>query len=166
MDFGGRPSRRLAWLALLALWSCSCGSPNEDEIRASAVYHEVVRWLVDDAGATTDDEPMAVFIEPRGEGAAISLDVQAELIDATKDIAEVRFLDERDEGLVEEEDGTIAVKDGGILIRLGPVVEEDRPVLLDVDIWESEDTFSELRFELRRFGSTWAVQGTPEQIEP
>ena len=165
MDVGGRPNRRLAWLAPLALWSCSCGSPNEDEIRASAVYHEVVRWLVDDAGAATDDEPMAVFIEPRGEGAAISLDVQAELIDATKDIADVRFLDERDEGLVEEE-GTIVVKDDGILIRLGPVIEEDSPVLLDVDIWESEDTFSELRFELRRFGSTWAVQGTPEPIEP
>jgi hypothetical protein len=165
MDVGGRPSRRLAWLALLALWSCSCGSPNEDEIRASAVYAEVVRWLVDDAGGATVDEPMAVFIEPRGEGAAISLDVQAELIDATKDIADVRFLDERDEGLVEEE-GTIEVKDGGILIRLGPVIEEDSPVLLDVDIWESEETFSELRFELRRSGSTWTVQGRPEQIEP
>jgi hypothetical protein len=165
MDVGGRPSRRLAWLALLALWSGSCGSPNEDEIRASAVYQEVVHWLVDDAAGGTDDEPMPVFIEPRGEGAAISLDVQAELIDATKDFADVRFLDERDEGLVEEE-GTIMVRDGGILIRLGPVIEEDSPVLLDVDIWESEDTFTELRFELRRSGSTWAVQGRPEQIEP
>jgi hypothetical protein len=149
---------------VLSLCSCSLGAPNEDEIRASAVYAEVVRWLVDDAGGATVDEPMAVFIEPRGEGAAISLDVQAELIEATKDIADVRFLDERNEGLVEEE-GTIVVKDGGILIRLGPVVEEDSPVLLDVDIWESEDTFSEVRFELRRSGSAWAVQGQPEEIE-
>jgi hypothetical protein len=166
MDVGGRPTHRLAWLAVLSLCSCSLGAPNEDEIRASAVYAEVVRWLVDDAGRAADEEPMAVFIEPRGEGAAISLDVQAELIEATKDMADVRFLDERDEGLVEEEDGTIAVRDGGILIRLGPVVEEDSPVLLDVDIWESEDTFSEWRFELRRRGNSWAVQGQPEQNEP
>jgi hypothetical protein len=45
------------------------------------------------------------------------------------------------------------------------VVEEDSPVLLDVDIWESEDTFSEVRFELRRSGSAWRVQGQPEEIE-
>ena len=117
--------------------SCSIGSANEDEIRASEVYDEVVRWLVDDAGGGNAEDPMAVFIEPRGEGAAISLDVQAELIEATKDVADVRFLDERSEGLVDE-DGTVVVKDEGILIRLGPVVEDDSHVLLDVDIWESD----------------------------
>lgn len=164
MDVGARPKRRLAWFALLALWSCSIGAANEDEIRASAVYDAAVRWLVDDAGGAGAEEPMAVFIEPRGEGAAISLDVQAELIDATQDVADVRFLDERSEGLVDE-DGTMKVKDDGILIRLGPVVEDDSPVLLDVDLWESVDTFEALRFQLRRSGSTWSVQGTPEQIE-
>ena len=163
MDVGVRRSRRLAWLVLLSLWSCSIGAANEDEIRASAVYDEVVRWLVDDAGGSTPEEPMAVFIEPRGEGAAISLDVQAELIEATKDIANVRFLDERSEGLVEN-DGVLSVKDEGILVRLGPVVEDDSHVLLDVDIWTSEDTFDEVRFELRRSGTTWAVQGPPEEI--
>jgi hypothetical protein len=164
MDVGVRPSRLLALLALVPLLSCSIGAANEDEIRASAVYAEVVRWLVDDAGGVTAEEPMAVFIEPRGEGAAISLDVQAELIAATEDVANVRFLDERAEGLVETE-GTVAVKDEGMLIRLGPVIEDDRHVLLDVDIWESEDTFREVRFELRRSGSVWAVQGPPDDID-
>ena len=164
MDVGVRLSRRLAWLALIPLWSCSIGAANEDEIRASAVYDEVVRWLVDDAGGATAEEPMAVFIEPRGEGAAISLDVQAELIEATEDVADVRFLDERAEGLVEV-DGTLVVKDDGILIRLGPVIEDDSHVLLDVDIWESEDTFREVRFELRRSGAVWSVQGPPEEID-
>jgi hypothetical protein len=165
MDVGVRASRRLAWLVALPLISCSFGSANEDEIRASAVYDEVVRWLVDDAGGATEEEPMAVFIEPRGEGAAISLDVQAELIDATKDVADVRFLDERSEGLIEDDEGHVTVKDEGILIRLGPVIEDDSHVLLDVDIWESVETFREVRFELRRSGNTWAVQGPPEDIE-
>jgi hypothetical protein len=165
MDVGVRPSRLLALLAFVPLVSCSIGAANEDEIRASAVYDEVVRWLVDDAGGATEEEPMAVFIEPRGEGAAISLDVQAELIDATKDVADVRFLDERSEGLVEDDEGNVAVKDEGILIRLGPVLEDDAYVLLDVDVWESVDTFREVRFELRRSGNTWAVQGPPELIE-
>ncbi|HWM22410.1 MAG TPA: hypothetical protein VNO51_22155 [Ilumatobacteraceae bacterium] len=163
MTVGVKPRHRIAWLALIPLCSCSFGSANEDEIRASAVYDEVVRWLVDDAGGATPEEPMAVFIEPRGEGSAISLDVQAELIDLTKDIANVRFLDERSEGLIDE-DGTVVVKDEGILIRLGPVVEDDSHVLLDVDIWESEDTFREVRFELRRSGRTWSVQGPPDEI--
>ena len=165
MHRGENPSRWLAWLVVLPLVSCSIGSANENEIRASAVYDEVVRWLVDEAGGATEEEPMAVFIEPRGEGAAISLDVQAELIDATKDIAEVRFLDERSEGLIEDDEGNVAVKNEGILIRLGPVLEDDAYVLLDVDVWESVDTFREVRFELRRSGNTWAVQGPPEPIE-
>ena len=145
------------------MYSCSIGAANEDEIRASEVYEEVVRWLVADAGGSTPEEPMAVFIEPRGEGVAISLDVQAELVDVAKDVASIRFLDERSEGLVDE-DGVVKVKDDGILIRLGPVVEDDSHVLLDVDVWESVDTFDELRFELRRSGRTWSVQGPPEQI--
>jgi hypothetical protein len=57
------------------------------------------------------------------------------------------------------------VKAEGILIRLGPVLEDDAYVLLDVDVWESIDTFREVRFELRRSGNTWAVQGPPEPIE-
>ena len=68
------------------------------------------------------------------------------------------------EGLVDQ-DGTLVVKDDGILIRLGPVVEDDSHVLLDVDIWKSVDTFDEVRFELRRSGNTWAVQGPPEPID-
>jgi hypothetical protein len=165
MRRGETPSRWLSWLFVLPLVSCSIGAANENEIRASAVYAEVVRWLVDEAGGATEEEPMAVFIEPRGEGAAISLDVQAELIDATKDVADVRFLDERSEGLIEDDEGNVAVKAEGILIRLGPVLEDDAYVLLDVDVWESIDTFREVRFELRRSGNTWAVQGPPEPIE-
>jgi hypothetical protein len=164
MTVGVRPTRRLAWLALVPLCSCSIGSANEDEIRASEVYDEVVRWLVDDAGGGTAEDPMAVFIEPRGEGTAISLDVQAEVVEATQDVADVRFLDERTEGLIVEDDDVV-VKDEGILIRLGPVVEDDRHVVLDVDIWESVDTFSAVRFELRRSGNTWSVQGPPNTIE-
>jgi hypothetical protein len=79
-------------------------------------------------------------------------------------VADIRFLDERDEGLVEE-DGLVRVKDDGILIRLGPVIEDDAHVLLDVDVWETVDTFSEVRFELRRSGNTWAVQGPPDPID-
>ncbi|MGH9135331.1 MAG: hypothetical protein ACRDZZ_15435 [Ilumatobacteraceae bacterium] len=168
MNVGVRSRRRLARLASLPVVACvacvACGAANENEVRASAVYAEVVRWLVDDAGGATAEEPMPVFIEPRGEGAAISLDVQADLIEVTKDVAKVRFLDERSEGLVEE-DGVVMVKNDGILIRLGPVVEDDSHVLLDVDLWETVDTFDEVRFDLRRAGRTWSVQGPPEQIE-
>jgi hypothetical protein len=45
-------------------------------------------------------------------------------------------------------------------------VEDDSHVLLDVDIWKSVDTFDEVRFDLRRSGNTWAVQGPPEPINP
>jgi hypothetical protein len=167
MTPGLRRRRRAGLAALpvaLGLVSCGIGSANEDEVRASAVYAEVIGWLVADTGRMDPEEPMAVFVEPRGEGAGISLDVQTEVIEETKDVADVRFLDERAEGLVDE-DGVVGVKDDGILIRLGPVIEDDRHVELDVDIWETVDTFTEVRFELRRSGDVWSVQGPPEAIE-
>ena len=81
--------------------------------------------------------PLPVFIEPRGEGATIHLDVQAELIKSTKDVATVRFIDSRDEALITNDDGTVVVADGGILIRLAPVVEEGEKVRLDVDVHDN-----------------------------
>src|SRR4051812_45602431 len=71
--------RRLVVAALVsAVTACSSGSAASPEVRASAVYDSIVRWFA--KSSATDPEPLPVFIESRGEGASIQLDVQADLI--------------------------------------------------------------------------------------
>jgi hypothetical protein len=142
--------------------ACSADSPASPEVRAGAVYDSIVRWFAQADAA--DPEPLPVFIEPRGEGASIELDVQAELIKSTQDVATVRFIDSRDEALVTNDDGTVVVADGGILVRLAPVVEEGNKVRLDIDVHELDEVFRTLQFDLSQVGDKWVIDQPPVDI--
>ncbi|MEO8267505.1 MAG: hypothetical protein ABI706_18540 [Ilumatobacteraceae bacterium] len=131
-------------------------------MRAGAVYDSIVRWFA--TSSADDPDPLPVFIEARGEGASIQLDVQAELIKSTKDIATVRFIDSRDEALVTNDDGTVVVADGGILIRLAPVVEEGQKVRIDVDVHEQDEQFRTMQFNLALVKDQWIIQQTPVEV--
>lgn len=139
--------------------ACSSPSPENPEVRAGAVYDTVVRWFAQ--SSTTDPDPLPVFIESRGEGASIELDVQAELIKSTQDVATVKFTDSRDEALITNDDGTVVVADEGILVRLAPVIEEGRKVRLDVDVHESDENFKTLQFTLSLVNDEWVLDGPP-----
>ncbi len=147
---------------LSVMASCSSPSPASPEVRAGAVYDEIVRWFAE--SNTEDPEPLPVFIEPRGEGASIALDVQAELIKSTQDVATVRFIDSRDEALFTNDDGTVVVADGGVLIRLAPVVEEGRKVRLDIDVHEHDEQFRTLQFNLNLVADQWVIEQPPVTI--
>lgn len=142
--------------------ACSSNSPASPEVRASAVYDSVVRWFAQ--SSTTDPDPLPVFIEPRGEGASIELDVQAELVKSTQDVATVRFIDSRDEALITNADGTQVVADDGILIRLAPVIENGRKVRLDVDVHERDQDFRTLQFDLTFVNATWVLAQQPIDV--
>ncbi|HEY7627410.1 MAG TPA: hypothetical protein VH761_10095 [Ilumatobacteraceae bacterium] len=121
-----------------------------------------MRWFAQrDA---SDPDPLPVFIEPRGEGASIQLDVQAKVVDTTKDVAAVRFIDARDEALVTNEDGVTVVADDGVLIRLDPVVEEGNSVKLDVDVHDRDDHFFTYEFDLSRRADTWNIDRPPVEV--
>ena len=147
---------------LLVLAACSTPSPTAPQVRAGAVYDSVVRWFAQ--SSTADPDPLPVFIEPRGEGASIALDVQAELVKSTDDIATVRFIDSRDEALVTNDDGTVVVADGGILLRLAPVVEEGDKVRLDVDVHDRDEQFRTMQFDLRLVGDSWVIDHPPTEV--
>jgi hypothetical protein len=142
--------------------ACSSPSPENPEVRAGAVYDTIVRWFA--ARSADDPDPLPVFIEPRGEGASIQLDVQAELIKSTKDVATVRFIDSRDEALVTKDDGTVVVADDGILIRLAPVVEEGTRVRLDVDVHDHDEQFTTLQFSLNSVNDKWVIAQQPVNV--
>lgn len=146
-------------VALMVAASASCSTKTPSQARAGEVYDASIRWLASDS--SNDPNPIRVFIEPRGEGTAIALDVQAEVVAATHDVADVRFIDARDEALITAEDGTTVVRDDGMLIRLGPVVEDGERIALEVDRWSVDNTFMTFRFSLRRVGDQWQVLNDP-----
>lgn len=121
-----------------------------------------MRWFA--KSSSSDPDPLPVFIEPRGEGASIKLDVQAELVKSTKDVATVRFIDSRDEALVTNDDGTVVVADGGILLRLAPVVESGDKIQLDVDVHDHDEQFRTLQFELNLVDEQWVIANPPAEL--
>ena len=145
-----------------AIVGCSTSSPRE--IRAASVYEAILRWFAE--RRSDDPEPLPIFIEPRGEGASVDLAVQAELIELTSDYATARFIDTREEAIVdtdEANDDSAVVRDDGVLIRLDPVLE-DRPVTVDVDEYIDVETFRTLRFQLTSTRNTWQVVGEPAEL--
>lgn len=151
----------LASIVLLTA-ACSAASPENPEVRAGAVYGTIVRWFA--ADSPDDPDPLAVFIEPRGEGASIQLDVQAELIKSTQDVATVKFIDSRDEALVSNDDGTTVVADDGVLIRLAPVVEVGDKVRIDVDVHDKDEQFQTKQFDLHLVDGAWVIDGGPVAV--
>lgn len=149
-------------VALAGASACSSNSPTSPVVRAGAVYDAVVRWFAQ--SSTTDPDPLPVFVEPRGEGASIGLDVQAELVKSTHDVATVKFIDSRDEALITNADGTVVVADGGILIRLAPVIENGKKVRLDVDVHEHDETFRTMQFDLSLVNTQWVLDQQPVEI--
>jgi hypothetical protein len=144
---------------VLLLAAVGCHSSSSSEVRAGQAYEAVIRWLAQDS--TSDPEPLPVFVESRGEGAAISLDVQAEVVGDAKDVADVHFIDDRGEALTKADDGELVVRDEGVLIRLGPVVEDGDRITLEVDRWVKNDVFSTMELLLHRSGDEWTVEPDP-----
>jgi hypothetical protein len=142
--------------------ACSSPSPENPQVRAGAVYDTIVRWFADKS--TTDPDPLPVFVEPRGEGASIGLDVQAELIKSTQDVATVKFIDSRDEALITNDDGTVVVADGGVLLRFAPVVEKGDKVRLDIDVHDHDDQFKTLQFDLDQVNDKWVIDKQPLEV--
>jgi len=105
-----------------------------------------------------------VFVEPRGEGASIGLDVQAELIKSTQDVANVKFIDSRDEALITNGDGTVVVADDGVLLRFAPVVEKGDKVRLDIDVHDHDDQFKTLQFDLDQVNDKWVIDQEPVDV--
>jgi hypothetical protein len=157
------------WPALFlagVLVGSACTTSSSSDVRAAAVYQAIVLWF--DERREDDPDQLPVFVEARGEGARIDLAVQAELIDLTADDATVRFIDSREEAIVEDVDDTDegpSVRDDGVLIRLDPVLEEGSAVTVAVDEYVGEETMRTLRFRLTSSGDdAWRVVDEPTEV--
>ncbi|MDP2292295.1 MAG: hypothetical protein Q8M22_13985 [Actinomycetota bacterium] len=152
-----RVARPLALIVGLSCVTAACTDLSPSKERASDVYATIIRSFADDSEA---DPPLKVFVEPRGEGSSINVDVQAEVITAVEDVAEVRFIDARDEALEDTGDGVLVVRDGGILLAFGPVPNDAADVTVEVDQYLDGTSVRTHRFVMRRSGDVWLIDGS------
>ena len=160
---GGRLRGLVAVLLIVAavLGSSACGAdPEPEQGSAADAYAVVVGWFVDAAATGTtleEDGTTMVFVEPRGDGMTFGVDMQAEIISATKPFADVRFIDDRAEALDEEG----VVREGSIFLALGPSSPRGGATTIECDDIASEDRRRSLVFELRWRGGEWVLAGEP-----
>jgi hypothetical protein len=150
--------RRVLVLFLVSLIvgnACSTRSPAPDVAgEVSEAYAVVIRWFVDSGGA--DREDSLVYVIPLGEGTTIGLDTQAAVVAATESFADVRFIDDRSEVLVDE-----GVRDDALLLALGPSVTNGRRATIECAQVESTDEEALWSFELVYRNDTWVLTDDP-----
>jgi len=161
-----RAARYLAVLVGLCWFAAGCTNLSPSKARASDVYATVIRSF---ATQPEGEPPLKVFVEPRGEGSSISVDVQADVVTEVEDVAEVRFIDARSEALVEAEAGVLVVRDDGILVAFGPVPNDASDVVVEVDQYIDDTNLATHRFVMRSSGEEWIIDDksvTYETITP
>ncbi len=112
---------------------------------------------------------MKIYVEPRGEGSSISVDVQADVVTAVEDVADVRFIDARSEALEENDAGELVVRAGGVLLAFGPVPNDATDVVVEVDQYVDETILATHRFVMHRNGDEWIIDDasvTYETVTP
>ncbi len=112
---------------------------------------------------------MKIYVEPRGEGSSISVDVQADVVTAVEDVADVRFIDARSEALEENDAGELVVRSGGVLLAFGPVPNDATDVVVEVDQYVDETNLATHRFVMHRNGDEWIIDDasvTYETVTP
>ncbi|HQV56627.1 MAG TPA: hypothetical protein PKV27_01355 [Ilumatobacteraceae bacterium] len=99
---------------------CNDSAPKRQTPNAAVAYSAIVTWFAN--RLTSDPEPLKVYVEPMPDGSTVSLEVQAKVIDKVQKVADVHFVDERDEAItaVAGDDDSVVVKNSGVLISLGP----------------------------------------------
>lgn len=151
-------SRIVALLTVLAasasiFVSCSASKPGSTGTAAGA-YARVIRWFVDQKAAESGKR--VVFVQARGDGLSIGLEIQASVVSGAESFAEVRFIDDPSEAL-----DTAGVREGGIFLALGPAVPESGAVTIDCDEIVARDSQTTLTFSLMFINGAWALRGEP-----
>jgi hypothetical protein len=158
------PAMGLA-IALFAVAGCSDGSdttPDANQVVAADAYIAVVDWEVSEHDPVMDEdgdvELPVVYVAP-ADGETIDVGIQAAVVEATVDIAIVRFADEAAEALDADTEGE-PVKDDGVLLIVGDLPEPSRTIELVVVRYQSIEDDSMLTVEITASADGAAVTST------
>lgn len=162
-------ARTLGLVAVVVAMAVPVGCGGETDQSANRevdAYTAVVDWVLAEPRFTTTPDPddkLIVFIESLASG-VIDLDVQIEVVGHFEELAEIRFIDTREEAVDQEEPGA-PVRDGGMLLGLG-AVPATGPLELRGEVYRTVDDVVGYRFMLENKGPKLVLIGPPEEVEP
>jgi hypothetical protein len=142
----------------LAVGSCGSGDPGEHE-REANIYAAVIQALAPDEptdpGAETEKFDQVIYAGPLDEEHAISLEVQAAVVEMLEDFATIRFVDEKAEAIDDATDDKPALDDG-VVVLLGPVPTGRSPSV-DAERYVDLDNDVHFRIGLERSDNEWSI---------
>lgn len=152
------PVAAAAMAVTLAVSSCGSGDPSEHE-REANIYAAVIQALAPDEpadpGAETEKLDRVIYAGPLDEEHAISLEVQAAVVEMLDDFATIRFVDEKAEAIDDTTDAE-PVLDDGVLMLLGAVPTGPSPSV-DAERYVDLDQDENFRISLERSDNEWSI---------
>jgi hypothetical protein len=161
--------RRLTPLLAITLAAVSCGSDGTSATdREADVYVTLIRALApSEPGERVpsdriDEFDRVIFVGSLDEQQAISLEVQAAVVEQLEEFATVRFVDERAEAIDHTDDRDPVLEDG-VLVLLGPVPSGRTPSV-DTERYVDIDDSVHVRVTLEPADGDWEV-ATVDTVE-
>jgi hypothetical protein len=149
----------LAGVAVFAALAACDGPADEEMSREAQIYLAAVSEVIaEQVPTSTDDELPVVYVVSVGES-EIDATVQADVAGELRDLADVRFADERSEAVEEDEDG-MPVRDDGTLVAIEEVPAEGEPIEVEVEVYRSAEDSSHFVFTFAPRSSQWVVTST------
>jgi hypothetical protein len=160
--------RRLTPLLAITLAAASCGSDGTNATdREADIYVTLIRELAPSEPAERgpskeiDELDRVIFAGSLDEHQAISLEVQAAVVEQLEQFATVRFVDERAEAIDHTDDREPVLEDG-VLVLLGPVPSGRTPSV-DAERYVDIDDSVHVRVTLGPEDGDWEV-GTVDTL--
>jgi hypothetical protein len=132
------------------------GSGDDGASRDAQMYVATIRVvLAEQPPPPQPDVLPVVYVVGVGE-TKIPADVQADVAVDLDDDADIRFADKRAEAIIEDE-AHAPVRDDGVLLAVGDLPADARPMLLEVEVYRSDQDSSKVVFTIGRRSSQWTV---------
>jgi hypothetical protein len=154
--------RRLTPLLAIILVAASCGSDGTSATdREADIYTVLIRALAPSDPTERvptneiDEFDRVVFAGSLDDEEAISLEVQAAVVEQLEEFATVRFVDERGEAIDHSDDREPVLEDG-VLVLLGPVPLGHTPSV-EAERYVDNDDAVHVRVTLERPNGDWEV---------
>jgi hypothetical protein len=144
----------------------SCGG-NGDQVssaeRDAGVYEVVLRDLVlADLPPKAEDDPLPVVYVFGADGTTVPVDIQVNVVKMLNDEAEIRFVDAREDAVLEEapegDDREEPVRDDGVLVTFGALPETGSTIVVEVDIYSSVGDERAYEVTLAGGPSRWQIR--------
>jgi hypothetical protein len=146
----------LVGAALLATVACGDDDETSDSSSRDSDVYSAILDTVAAAEPAEDEETPLLYVAPLGNEKPMPLDVQVSVVDATAEVAVVRFVDEVEQAIDQDGDGEPVIDDG-VLVILGSVPPDGSSVHIPGELYRSAADTALVEYEVSETADGWVV---------